>query len=243
MTKNCLNCGHSTDNTYCSYCGQKTDTGRLNTHFLWHEVQHAVIHLDKGILFTIKELFTRPGHSIREFIEGKRVRHFRPLMFLFVLAGIYGYLNHTLHLVEPQLSTNTISAKAVQWVITHYSFTELMILPFFSLATWLAFRKWGFNYFEHIALNAFLGGQRIVIHLLLVPVFYTCKNSLLLTLLKISSEAIMLVISCVTYVQFFKGHSGFHTLARLLLAFLYMVLIVLLVSVMIGIYWGVMGKQ
>jgi Protein of unknown function (DUF3667) len=56
------------------------------------------MHLDKGILFTTKELFTRPGHSIREFLDGKRVRHFKPISMVIILAGIYGFLSHNFHI-------------------------------------------------------------------------------------------------------------------------------------------------
>ncbi|QOG00887.1 DUF3667 domain-containing protein [Flavobacterium sp. MDT1-60] len=37
-------------------------------------------------------MFTRPGHSIREFIEGKRVKHFKPLWLVAVLGALYGFL-------------------------------------------------------------------------------------------------------------------------------------------------------
>jgi hypothetical protein len=41
----------------------------------WHDVQHGLFHFDKGMYYSAKELYWRPGHSIREFIEGKRVSH------------------------------------------------------------------------------------------------------------------------------------------------------------------------
>src|SRR5208283_4811746 len=94
MEDNCLNCHHTLTGKYCSYCGQSAATHKINVHFLWHDIQHGLLHIDKGILYTTKELFTRPGHSIREFIEGKRVRHFKPISLVLVLAGIYGLLYH-----------------------------------------------------------------------------------------------------------------------------------------------------
>lgn len=35
-----------------------------------------VFHLDEGFLFTIKELFIRPRHSIIEYVQGKKSKTF-----------------------------------------------------------------------------------------------------------------------------------------------------------------------
>lgn len=238
MKQGCLNCGNTIHGNFCNHCGQKADTKRLNIHFLWHEVQHGIIHLDKGICYTIKELFTRPGHSIREFLEGKRVRHFRPLMFLFVLAGIYGFIDHTFQLELISLPKNEFFGTAIQWATIHYSLAELIILPLFSLATWLAFRKWDYNYVEHIALNAFIAGQRIAISLLLIPVFYACKDGTLSEAVRTTGKFITLVFTGVVYIQFFNNHAFFYTVLRILLAAVYLILIALLLLIPAGFLLG-----
>ena len=89
----CKNCGHIYSGQFCNNCGQPSDTHKLNLHFIWHDLQHAFLHFDKGVLFTAKELFTRPGNSIREFIEGKRVKHFKPISLVIILATLYGVLS------------------------------------------------------------------------------------------------------------------------------------------------------
>jgi hypothetical protein len=94
MESRCLNCHEPLKGEFCSHCGQPADTHRINIHFLWHDLQHGFMHADKGILFTTIELFTRPGHSIRAFLGGKRVIHFKPISMVLILAGIYGFLSH-----------------------------------------------------------------------------------------------------------------------------------------------------
>src|SRR6478736_1543240 len=94
MTKTCLNCNANLAGKFCSNCGQDSNTHRINSHFLWHDIQHGLTHVDKGMLFTIKELFTRPGNSIRQFLEGKRIKHFKPISLVIILAGAYGFLSH-----------------------------------------------------------------------------------------------------------------------------------------------------
>ena len=68
----------------------------MNFHSLWHDIQHGLFHFDNGVLYTAKQLFTRPGNSIREYIDGKRVRHFKPISLVILLATVYGFLYHTL---------------------------------------------------------------------------------------------------------------------------------------------------
>jgi Protein of unknown function (DUF3667) len=94
MATNCLNCNAKLNGRFCSNCGQNSDTHRISFHYLLHDIQHGFLHLDKGFLFTAKELFTRPGSSIREFLQGKRVNHFKPISLVIILAGIYSLLSH-----------------------------------------------------------------------------------------------------------------------------------------------------
>ncbi len=96
MEVTCLNCEHSIAEKYCSCCGQKTSTHRYSLkHFVEHDFVHGVWHVDKGIVFTIKELFTRPGHSVREFILGKELIISVSLHFLYSFWVFRAYLVNT----------------------------------------------------------------------------------------------------------------------------------------------------
>ena len=94
MTTTCKNCNQSFEGHFCNNCGQSAKTHQINFQFLWHDIQHGLFHFDNGILYTSKQLFTRPGNTIREFIEGKQVRHFKPFSLVIVLATVYGLLIH-----------------------------------------------------------------------------------------------------------------------------------------------------
>jgi hypothetical protein len=68
----CLNCNNTIDKNFCNICGQKTSTHRFSIkHILDAGILNGIFMINKGFFFTIKELFTRPGHSIREYINGK----------------------------------------------------------------------------------------------------------------------------------------------------------------------------
>jgi hypothetical protein len=160
------------------------NTHEINVHFLWHDIQHGFFHFDNGIFYTARQLFTRPGHSIREFIEGKRVQHFKPISLVILLATIYGLLSHSFHinvLSEIKitgLGNDEINAQQIkEWIDSHYAWVSLATLPFYALATFIAFRKQGYNYMEHLVLNAFLAGQRLFLHIGVFPIIYFLNST------------------------------------------------------------------
>ncbi|PSD44274.1 hypothetical protein C7E23_04010 [Elizabethkingia anophelis] len=89
MTNNCLNCNEELVGKYCNNCSQPASTHRFSlSHVFKHDFVHGIFHFDKGFFFTIKELFTRPGHSIREYVQGKRVKHFNYFATVLLLLTI-----------------------------------------------------------------------------------------------------------------------------------------------------------
>jgi hypothetical protein len=131
------------------------------------------------MLYTAKQLFTRPGDTIREFIEGKRVKHFKPISLVIILATLYGVLYHyfdinTIIDNHPKDSEEfSINYKKInEWVATHYSWVTLATIPLYTLGTYIAFRKQGYNYIEYFILNTFKASQRLLVHLALLPLLY-----------------------------------------------------------------------
>jgi hypothetical protein len=179
MTTICKNCHQTYKGHYCSNCGQTAETHPINLHFLWHDIQHGLFHFDNGITYTGKQLFTRPGHSIREFIEGKRVKHFKPLSLVMVLATAYVALIHLLHIelivktnapVDPNVHIDPV--KIGEWIQSHFAWITIAFIPIHTIGTIITFRKQGYNFFEYFILNTYKAAQKLYISLLFIPVFY-----------------------------------------------------------------------
>jgi hypothetical protein len=211
------------------------------------------LHVDKGIVYSIRELFTRPGHTIREYLAGKRVKHFKPVSLLIILATVYVLINHFLHLDLIEESGNTISIKNLgiefkfdatqgdnkplagtirDFVESKFALLQLLFLPAFAFASWLAFRKSGFNYMEHLIINAFLRGQAMVIAISLLPFVYFGAFSS-----KTSSTIFSLLqVACLfwAFLQFFNTMKKSRVIKRAILAMIYL-LAVIIVSVLFGI--------
>lgn len=182
----CLNCNSQVTGKFCPNCGQKSSTHRYSlTHFFTHGLIHGLFHVDSGILYTIKELFTRPGHSIREYIQGKRIRHFNYLTLLVVLATIGYFLSEiTTVTLTGLFSLDTDSAvylNSLESFSTEYPKTFILLtIPLYALTSYLWFRKAKQNFTEHLVINAYKASAELIIVAIfwVITLFYTNKSGL-----------------------------------------------------------------
>ena len=173
----CKNCHQVFTGHYCNNCGQPAETHKINAHFLWHDIQHGLLHFDAGIPYSIKQLFTRPGHSIREFIEGKRVRHFKPLSLVALLGAFYGFLYHYYHIDLFKTHDSDLDLSDFnEWMATHFAWTTIATIPIYTIGTYIVFRKQGYNFFEFFVLNTFKASQRLFVQILTFPVLLYLTN-------------------------------------------------------------------
>ncbi|MBP6758581.1 MAG: DUF3667 domain-containing protein [Flavobacterium sp.] len=213
MKLTCKNCNHIYSGHYCNNCGQTAETHRLNLHFLWHEIRHSLFHFDEGILYSGKQLFTRPGHTIREFIEGKRVKHFKPISLVILLATLYGLLYHYFHISFVVTSTQNSSEAGIdvvkfnEWMGTHYAWTTLLTIPLYTIGTSIAFRKQGYNLVEYFILNTYKASQKLFVHLALFPLLCYFNGTPKMRMLSLAIYLIDIVFIYWTNAQFFDKMS------------------------------------
>jgi len=158
----CKNCGNEFEGNFCNNCGQPADTHSIDTHFVMHDLSHGLFHVHGGLFYSARELFTRPGHAIRDYIAGKRVKHYKPISMLVVLATFYGLLYYTFEIdLFSGKDDGYFDYKMVnEWIGHHFPIVILVQLPIFALGSYLVFRKEGYNYYEHIILNSFFSAQK-----------------------------------------------------------------------------------
>lgn len=169
----CKNCHTVFEGNFCNNCGQSAQTHKLNAHFIWHDIQHGLFHFDKGMYYSAKELYWRPGHSIREFIEGKRVSHFKPISLVIVLATIYGLLYHSFEInlfTTDERKIPKLNEDINNWMAHHYYWLTLATIPIYTLGTFVSFRKQGYNYIEYFILNTYKASQRLILHIVTFPI-------------------------------------------------------------------------
>jgi hypothetical protein len=197
------------------------ETSVLNWQYVKDEVKYVVLHLNKGFLYSVKQLLTRPGDTVRDFLEGKRVNHYKPILLVFVLAGLNGFLSQYINCkgVMPEINNNPIAKelpKMMNWISSHYAVVELTLLPLYSLCSWFAFKKFGYNYIENIIINCFASSQRLILGLITIPILYLVDSEHLMVV----SSLIALPIYGVTiwlYLQLYKKEVVGDVIVRLLL--------------------------
>ena len=163
---NCTNCDHEINLNYCPNCGQAAKLKRIDGHYIIHEIEH-VLHFEKGILYTIKELLTKPGENVRSFISENRSRLVKPIIFIIVTSLIYSVINHFYHIekgyVNYDESTKSTTGLIFKWVQDHYGYSNIIMGIFIAVWTKLIFRKYGYNFFEILILLCFVMGIGMLI--------------------------------------------------------------------------------
>jgi hypothetical protein len=233
----CKNCGNEFKGKFCNECGQESSTDRLNLHYVLHEFKNNLIHIDKVGLYSIVQLFTRPGHSIREYIEGKRIKHYKPLALVIFLSTIYGVLYHTYHIdliSESNIkirSNSSISLFEInEWLSSHYSWVIIAGIPFYSIGSYLLFRKLRYNFIEHLVLNTFIASQRLITQILLLPILLYYYRHHQTHLYSYVLSIISLVFMTWTYVQFFNSQSMANSILKSILSYLFFWACILIIA-------------
>lgn len=166
------------------------------------------------------------GHTVREFLEGKRVRHFQPLSFVIVLATFYGLVWHYLifdrlhkSLIEPREDLTRAGVKIVAWITEHSAFDGLILIITSTLVSYVIFKKRKYNLAEHLVLNTYLMGLFLIVSLLVFPIVYIFGNALTLEY-GIVQQGFLLILMCWCYAQFFNNTSKAKIIGLTFIAFL-----------------------
>lgn len=183
----CANCDRAIDGAdqkFCPTCGQPTPAHRIDWHFLGHELEHSVLHMDRGVLYSLKELMLRPGHLMRGYLGGRRAQQVKPLLLLMISAAAVLLLGKYLvggDLVGSAMQAGYSQTKGAResgsidpatamkvfdqvkyWINAHLTALTLILLPMEAAALRLAFRNRGLNYPEWLVVSAFLAVQAFV---------------------------------------------------------------------------------
>src|SRR3546814_8892456 len=87
----CANCGHPVADTaqkFCPACGQPTPARRIDWRFLGQQLADGVFSMERGIAYYLAQLMLRTGHSMRDYIGGRRGRQAKQLLLLMVTAAL-----------------------------------------------------------------------------------------------------------------------------------------------------------
>ena len=162
----CKNCNTEIIYNFCPNCGQPSVLKRIDGHYIAHEIEH-VLHFDRGILFTVRELFINPGQSIRNYISENRSRLVKPVIFIILTSLIYTLISHFFHVEDEYVKyeglEETAFVKILGWMQRNYGYMNIMTGMF--IAVWLKvfFKKYEYNFFELLIMLCFVLGISMLI--------------------------------------------------------------------------------
>ncbi|MBQ6310524.1 MAG: DUF3667 domain-containing protein [Bacteroidales bacterium] len=122
----CKNCGLEYKGKFCPRCGQKANIKRLTPRNILSNTLEVWDFNNKSVPGTILELFYRPGHFIRDYLNGHRAPYYAPIKLLFLLCVIWAIeigtglvkTNNTVaheKYSEYEKPENRISADSLEW--------------------------------------------------------------------------------------------------------------------------------
>lgn len=241
MNKDCKNCGTALAGNYCSDCGQSGSVCRINFHSIIHEFLHGVLHVDKGVFYTMKELTLRPGVALRDYLDGKRIRFFKPFSYLFILSTVYIVLMQFLKISIADISVQSagtqsgdeelarvaenLTSMIINFINNHYALISLLILPVMALCTFILFRKSRFNYGEHLIINSYISGHMILLSIILMPFSYLFRNWTSL------SSLLTYILAIYMYVKVFDNYKLYSGILRSLFSYIIVIMLIGILTV------------
>ena len=184
----CKNCACEFEGKFCPQCGQKAKTKRITIKQVIAEARQRIFHYEQGFWYTSRALLLRPGHASREYLEGKRVKHIKPVKFMFWAAAISFLVFHLVGLdralmekIAAQQQENNpvgqqLSQKIFQLFSNHPAVLMFLMIPLIAFWSWLLFRRQAYNYAEHFVLNTFLMGEVSLASIFISPISRLISN-------------------------------------------------------------------
>jgi hypothetical protein len=262
IKSDCLNCNKAigSQQNYCSFCGQKVDTHRVNFHHVIHDAVHYITHTDRSIFNLLKQLSFRPGHVAREYLAGMRQRYLSPLTFFLIMVGlmvlslsVFNTFKTTTNFTELRASVQKIDdpvvkerrlakidrmEKALNFMSKHSNIVSLLIAtPLSALIFFLFYIRRDYNFFEHLFANFYFAGFTFLFFLFFVIISTAIFNSskMYFTGLRIFF-GVEIIYRSVAYYQLINKKGIWHYLYALLVSTIVIAVWFFLSQLVIGYY-------
>lgn len=254
-TQHCSNCDHDFVGNYCPYCSQKSGLGPIT----WRSVGKSIAEVwgmhNRSLVYSLVQLFLRPGYFIGDYISGKRQVSFPPVKMLAIIAvlgvmvdfltgAIHGminldrgekmtYISHVFSWLDVHFNgafppPSDFLSDVFIWLNTHPDVMSLIMLSFLIIPNYFIFRFAPRNSHHTIPQGFFIQVFSTAVFMILNMIYDITGLGWLVFLLGV-------VLVFVTYKQLF-GYGVWGTLWRVLMAF---VCAITLWSVLLNINYGI----
>jgi hypothetical protein len=181
----CKNCLNEFNGEYCNACGQKI-ADRITFKHIWNQIAEDIFNVDKGLIYTIRELWINPGKTAADYIYGKRKNYYGPIKYLILWTAIFFIISP---LVAADRQTNSITKLVfnsnkpfsqenladflgiyMELLVRHMDLFYLGMVPFLALLSYYLFKKRGFSVTELLIPYLYLSGQMAFLLVITLPI-------------------------------------------------------------------------
>lgn len=167
QTPHCEQCQNELTGNFCSNCGSAQVLKRIDGTFILSEIL-SILNFDKGILYTIRELLTRPGQNIRDFIHRERRRLVKPIFFMIICSVVYTATQQFVHFEDKYITVTgfdeSATASIFNWIQNNYGYGNILMAIFIAFWIKVFFKKYDYNFFEILTLLCFVIGMGMLIY-------------------------------------------------------------------------------
>ena len=150
----CVTCGASRSGPFCPQCGQRELSGRHTLRgFIAGALRRALG--EEGALRTARELTTKPGAVIRNYLAGRTVHYVNPITYFLLAAAVFTIVGRVVAGASGAPESDKIFA--------------FLIIPFVAGASRVFHWRGSYNYAEHLIPVLYLGAQTLLFLALLYP--------------------------------------------------------------------------
>jgi hypothetical protein len=239
--KTCKNCANQFEGNFCNQCGQKDFEPPFDVKdFFYSDVKNEAIGFDNGFVYTVKKLLFKPGVTIYQFINGKRVNFIQPFSFVLIALAFTELINKYSNASEfyPAIEKENFITKTLNYLVNDPKWLMVLIIPLISKISHLIFKKYNIKFGDHFLFNIYaLSMLNIIQGLCMVPMIFTEKPSIF----KMSTMAygiLALLYYFIIVYQYFahvnseKSSTLIRALATTVISFLLIVIVFTILAVL-----------
>lgn len=157
----CLCCGTRLSGRFCSQCGQRAESQRLELRALVTRFAQAFTNLEGPLVRTALGLLLRPHVVVGDYLRGRRVVYTNPVQWAILTSGATALIGHVLGRVGPvQIKTDGATPEWLRGAIDQLGSNSgplyvLVLLPVLALALRIVFGRRGGTFAEQFVLVLF----------------------------------------------------------------------------------------
>ena len=191
---NCKNCELNYEGFFCNRCGQRFLDGRFTFKESLGWIFDKIFNLERGVLYTTKELIIRPRVLLTNFLNKATVRYINPFRYAFFLATITALVTIISGTFESEEMSGFLQNYVEGWnegrtnssdkmtledtrsfienIKKYLAFIFILFIPFYALSTYIVYYRKKYNFTEHLIINCYAYSFSLILALPLFIVMF-----------------------------------------------------------------------